>query len=316
MEKRKISFRRIKSSFVGLAFMLIGTFSSCINCYAVSSSISLSPMIQRVLLTPGETYKTSVQVSNMAASTEDLYYSVSVGAFSESGAADSKDDYGAIDVDTVYSYNQMMEWIKLEKTEGIVEPNGVDTIPFSIVVPKDAPAGGQYATIIVQNNTPSAGNGNGNISIKSEIQIASTIYAEVAGETREEGDILENNAPSFLFNGPLEATSRVRNDGNVHTDAKFTLQVWPLFSSEEICTNEEDPATSLIMPDSERFHTETCTLPAVGVFKMKQVVEIFGKTDILEKTIIVCPLWLMLIVAFIVVALIIWLFIRAKNHKK
>lgn len=33
------------------------------------------------------------------------------------------------------------------------------------------------------------------------------VYAEVAGETRNEGVVLENDIPSFLISNTLEATS-------------------------------------------------------------------------------------------------------------
>ena len=109
------------------------------------------------------------------------------------------------------------------------------------------------------------------------------------------------------------ASSTVKNNGNVHTNAKYTLQVWPLFSDEEICTNEEEPATSLIMPETERMHVEECNLPSVGIFKVKQTVEIFGEKSVAEKTILMCPLWLLFLVLFAIIALVIWIVTKVKK---
>ena len=76
-----------------------------------------------------------------------LKYSVTVGAFSLGTDEDGNVDYNDVDVDTVTGYNQIMEWIELKKEQGEVEIGGTDTIPFTIHVPENAPAGGQYATI-------------------------------------------------------------------------------------------------------------------------------------------------------------------------
>ena len=281
--------------------------------------MTISPPNQDIVLVPGETFNGSIQVSNSAYSPSDLKYSVTIGSLGlgrdENGAADYED----IDIDTVTSYNQIMDWIKIGKEKGTVKPNETDVVPFTIEVPMDAPAGGQYATIIVQNDTSSEQNVGGNqttggsLSVQEVVRFAAGIYAEVAGETRKEGAILENSIPAFNLSSPLMASSTVRNDGNVHTKAKYTLQVWPLFSDEEICTNEEEATESSIMPETERVHIEECNLPAIGIFRAKQTVEIFGEKSEMEKTILMCPLWLLFLIVFVIVALVIWIVTKVKG---
>lgn len=278
--------------------------------------MTISPPREKMILIPGETYEGSINVSNSSNAEKDLKYSAYVGSFSLREGEDGKTDYNYTDVDTITSYNQVMEWITLGKESGSVAPGSTDALPYTIKVPEDAPAGGQYASIIIRNDTKKDDDGNGNVMIENVVEFAVSILAEVAGETREEGAIIENSIPAFLLNSTLNAGSTVRNDGNVHTDAEYVLQVWPLFSDEEICTNEEDPATSMIMPDSERYHSETCDLPSFGFFKAKQTVKIFGETSIVEKTIIVCPLWLLFVIIFVIVALIIWIVIKTKDRKR
>ncbi len=278
-------------------------------------SITLSPMTQRMILTPGEKYVGTILVSNPAASSQNLEYELSVSPFSQASDGESQDDYGRVDSSTVSNYNQIMNWITFDKKTGTVAPNGTDTVTYAINTPSDAPAGGQYAMIVVSDAAKTKDTNVKGYEIQGTIQVGSIIYAEVAGETRESGEIKENAFPSFLMNNTLEATSMVKNNGNVHTDAKYSFQVWPLFSDEEICTNEENPESSLIMPETERYHVQKCTLPIVGIFRAKQVVKIFGEESILEKTIIVCPLWLLVIIIFVIIALITWIIVRAKSRK-
>ena len=281
-----------------------------------SNSMTVSPPYQKMILVPGEEYSNSLSVFNSSNSTRDLKYAVKVGSFNQRKSEDgsSVDDYGRMDHVSVSSYNQIMDWITLENEGGKLAPGESADIPYTIKVPENAPGGGQYATILVIDETTSGSPGEGNISIDQSFQFASIIYAEVAGDTKEIGSILENNVPSFLVNGGFEASSMVRNDGNVHTDASYTLQVWPLFSDEEICTNEEEPDTSLILPETERYHAQSCELPSVGIFKAKQVVKIFGEESIMERTVIVCPIWLLFIILFVIAAIIIWLVMRVRQR--
>ena len=108
----------------------------------------------------------------------------------------------------------------------------------------------------------------------------------------------------------------MKNDGNVHTDAEYTLQVWPLFSDEEIYTNEEEPETSMVMPGTERYHAKTVTTPSFGIFRVTQTVKIFGETSVVEKTVIICPLWLLFLILFVIIGLIIWIFAKVKKNNK
>ena len=305
---------------VALVALLGGLFLSGMNVFAegfddMGSVMTISPPEQRIVLIPGEVFEGTIKVSNPAHTQQDLKYSVSVGSFNLGKDENGEVDYNDTDTETITGYNQIMDWIILGKESGTVAPNTTDTVPFTIVVPEDAPAGGQYATIIIQDDTENEDSGGGNVAIQNVVRFATKIFAEVAGETDETGLIIENSIPSFSFTNVLSTTAEVKNEGNVHTYAEFVLQVWPLFSDEEICTNEEEPNTSLIMPDTERLHVEECNLPAIGIFRAKQTVKIFGETSVVEKTVFICPLWLLFIIIFAITMFIMWLVVRAKSRK-
>lgn len=305
---------------VGLVVVLVGLLFRVVSTSAMDGDngvvMTVSPPKQNIVLVPGETFEGTIQVSNAANAEKNLEYSATIGSFGLDKDENGNTDYNSTDVDTVTSYNQIMEWIELGKDHGSVAPNSTDTIPFTITVPEDAPAGGQYATIIVQNDTK---NGDGaeddNVMIESIVRFAVSIMAEVAGETRNEGEIIENTIPAFLFSNKLSTTATVKNNGNVHTDASFILQVWPLIGDEEICTNEEEPTTKMIMPDTERMHAEECNLPSIGIFKAKQTVKIFGETSVVERVVVVCPLWLIFIIVFAIASLIIWAVMKSRSRK-
>ena len=288
-------------------------------CYgktsAASRAIAISPTNERIVLMPGETFRGGFNVVNPNDAEGDLHFAVSLAPFNEYKGANSKDDYGEVDLSGRTSWNQIMDWTTLANETGTVVPNSEETVEFIINVPEDAPAGGQYMAILVRENPDYAEQNENSLGIKESMQMAFVVFAEVAGETREEAEILENNVPSFMLNSSLVATSRVKNNGNVHTNAEYILQVWPIFSDEEICTNEEDVGSSFVLPETERYHTESCELPKIGIFRARQMVEIFGEASVVEKIVIVCPIWLLFTIIFAIAAIIIYFFARAKARK-
>ena len=213
----------------GLAVVFIGLFFSTINVSAMGEDggvvMTISPPEQDIVLVPGEVYEGTLRVSNSVNASKDLKYSVTIGSYGLDRDENGKASYDSTNISAVTEYNQIMEWIKLGKEHGSVAPNTTDTIPFTITVPEDAPAGGQYATIIVQDDTERDSEADKSIVIEDVVRFAAIILADVAGETRNEGAILENNIPAFMFNNKLAATSTVQNSGNVHTKASYVLQV-------------------------------------------------------------------------------------------
>ena len=279
-----------------------------------TSTLTVTPMDQRVILVPGESWSGSIKVSNPNDSEIDLDFSVEVGSFTHTQS--DKDDYGATDVTTTTASNEIMKWITLGVTSGTLAPNESEVVPFTIDVPADAPAGGQYATIIVKNDTHNNQMASGGVQIQSNVQIASIIYAQVTGDTKSEGQVLDNSVPGFLLSSPIIVSSMVENSGNVHGDAKYTLQVWPMGSDEEICTNEEDPSMAIVLPNTKRYFTQTCDVAPVGIYKVKQVVELFGQVSTVERTVVLCPIWLLFVIVAVVLLIIFYIVKKVRDSKK
>lgn len=317
--KNKSFFRVAIAALAIMAMSLPIGFHRVWAASDIDTSMFVSPMIEELLLTPGEQYQGAIIVSSSSDARSDLEYTVEVGSYGWKRSENNKDDYGAVDVDTESQYNVIMDWIKLDREGGTLKPGMQDKVFFTIDVPKTAPAGAQYASILVTNVTRDIDedeNKDSDVQIRSVSRLASAIIANVAGTTVKKGVVTENSMPTFLLNNNLEAVSMVKNDGNVYTNAEYVLQVWPMFSDEEICTNEEEPAKSLVLPGTSKYHTEGCQLPPVGIFRAKQTVKIFGEESIVEKTIIVCPIWLLFVIIFAIFALVFYFVAKAKARKK
>jgi hypothetical protein len=273
------------------------------------NGISMSPMDQEIVLNPGDTYESSVRVTNPGTNTMDVDYQTLVEPFYRN------DEDAGVKFESKNGRGDMAEWITITSNEsGHLAPGETAEITFRIDVPETAPAGGQYASVIASSTAST----NEKTMIEEKIQIAHLIYAEIAGATTRNGELVSIDVPAFLLSGNVRGMSTIKNTGNVHGTASYKMQVFPLFSDEEIYTNEEDPETHLIMPD-QTYYTETAweNTPEIGIFNVVYTVEFEGETLAqASKMVIKCPIWLLAIILFIIIAIAIWLATRSWGRKK
>ena len=301
------------SRIKNLALALLVVCASVVSVISLNSkptfaseSFSLSPMYDLVTLTPGEVFESSFTIVNPAGNTSDFYYELRIDPFTEDGNQN-------ITATENGHYTDMTEWIRLPKTEGIVAPNSSETVPYQIFVPADAPAGGQYASIAVGSKEDTAAEEG--FTIHEVFEMGYLIYAEVAGETVRKGDIADVEVPGFLFSGNIYGSSSITNEGNVHSASTQTLQVFPLFSKEEVYTNEEDPRTLWIMPGNTNFAKISWeNTPKAGIFHVIYNVEYEGVEANVDKIVIVCPLWLLFIILACLFVVIFSIFFGGKKR--
>lgn len=282
----------------------------CVPAYAdeqPKQRLQISPAIQEVgELKPGDKYTGTFKVQNTG--TETFDFNVGVSPFFV------VDENYTPDYDNSNQYTDITEWIKLSITSGTVTPNNEKEIAYSISVPADVPAGGQYAVIYAEI-IPSESAGDTGIAAVQRVGMK--IYSNVQGNTRKTAAIDENKIAGILFNPPITATSIVHNTGNTHARATYVLQVYPLFSSEEVYTNEENPVTLTILPETRRFNSVAWEgAPRLGIFKVKQTVTIFGETSTTEKVVFLIPLWFLFLILLIIFVAIFWLVSRIRNRNK
>ena len=301
-EKIKVS-RRILLGFSVMVLMCLGLVKS-----ASATLLTVSPPNQKISLVPGQKTKTTLSISSPASNTKARKYKITVSPF-------KVDDTGNSAVfENNGDYNRLVDWITLDWEEGVLEPNEVVEVGITIDTPKNAPAGGQYAALMVASVND--GEEEGSINIKNTFQIGHLIYADVAGTTKRGGDISNVSLPSFLFSGKVTASATITNQGNVHSDAIHVLKVFPLFSNEELYTNEETPEQTLVMPEATRYTSVSWdNTPSIGIFKVQYLVNFEGIEKEVNKTVIVCPLWLLFII-LLIVAVLVFKFVLGKKTKK
>ena len=267
----------------------------------------MSPMNERISLKPGESHTGSFYLMNPETNTITVGYSIEVRSF-------YRDESGNAIFEDVAGRNMIKEWITIDSPmTGALDPGVSDQIFYTINVPFDAPGGGQYAAITATSMTIDNGS-----PIKETVAMNYTIFTEVEGDIVRSGEISDLSLPTFLPDGNIIASSNVKNTGNVHGSATYTLKVYSLFSGTPVYSNENDPDKRLVLPDrtitNETIWKDT---PAVGVFNVSYKVEFEGgETKEIQKLVIKCPIWLLLIIILVLACVIVFIKNKIKSFKK
>jgi hypothetical protein len=255
-------------------------------------NITVSPMRESVVLNPGDTYKSSFTVSNPGYSEDELNYHIEKKPF----YVDK--DYNPVFEKTADGDHQMIDdWITITSgEEGVIPPNESVIVQYEIKVPENAPAGGQYACLSAV--TTVAPSGTAGINIGEGLAINHIVLAEITGKTVMSGEITDVGIDSFKLGGAITAHSIVKNTGNVHGLAVYTMKVKPLFS-DEVVYSSEGQEDHYVLPDREMYNeTRWNETPMMGIFNVSYAVEFQGMKSEAESMVVICPWWLIFIIVF------------------
>lgn len=222
---------------------------------------------------------------------------------------------------TENSYTRIQNWITFSETEFYLEPGTDKEVSFTIKVPEDVPGGGQYAAITAE--TRDSVDPNATIGVIS--QLASLIYAHVAGEEHIGGVLMSHSLPSFILGSPFSSVATVKNDGNVDFRATQTLKVYDFFTSKEVFSPDyttEDGKTPgranpVVLPETSRASRLTWEgAPQLGVFRAVQTISFLDQNYTFEQVVFICPIWLAGVVLFMVALMIFWIILRIRHRKR
>ncbi|MBQ8156697.1 hypothetical protein IJ101_02850 [Candidatus Saccharibacteria bacterium] len=266
---------------------------------------TVAPMNHKIDLKAGEVYHGEILVSNPANSETDFEYIAEVTPYSVTGTS-----YDA-DLATESQRSMITKWIKIEEPTGTLKPNDKKVIKFTITVPENVPAGGQYAAITVRSNDDSQATDG--FSVKNIFEIASVIYAEIDGEITHKGEVTNNNIPGFVTGLPIHLDAMITNEGNVHETASVELKVKNVLTGDKIYPEEGQTGIldEVIMPESTRYLVRDVTNVApLGVYEVTQSINYLGEVSSETRVVFACPIWFLIALVF-TAGLIIYGIIRA-----
>lgn len=234
------------------------------------------------------------------------------------------------DFSTANSYTEITNWITFAETELTLAPGTTKTVKYTVTVPTDVPAGGQYAAILVEtsdaNSDPDA--------IRTVGQIAVLVYADIAGDTRISGELLDQTLPSLSLGQPPSAAATLRNDGNIDFRVTETLTAYDFFTGRPVLGAASASSTSSADASSADATSATATKsfivlpgttrrtyltwdnpPAIGLFRAQFTVAFLDQSHTIERVILIFPLWLLILLLVFFTLLIIWLLLRRRKNQ-
>ena len=319
----KNRYQRIFQKILVGIVLVSGVFLQNIPMAMAKTGLTVMPMNQKIIVNPGESQEISFRISNPSSSTENMYYRLSVEPFYlTNGESSAKVEELVFEAEEGMS--EIINWVEFNvPVKGELKPNEVKEVILTIDVPKSAPAGGQYfAVIITDRSDEESQTGDDDSQAKNKTMIkdirrmAHLVYAEVTGSAIKQGEIVDVNIPSFLLSGNVAGTSIVKNTGNVHSSATYTMQVFPLFSGEEVYTNEEEPESRTVLPNRTVYHeTAWDKTPGIGIFNVVYTVKFGDATKQISKMVVKCPVWLLFLILFVIAAIIFYFVTRVKARR-
>lgn len=217
------------------------------------------------------------------------------------------------------NHTKLTDWVSLpDGEEYTLESQEVVKIRVRVKVPEDAVGGGQYAAVMANVIPPES---NTEAGIDAKARIALRLYSTVNGDIIYKGNVINQSIAGFSFEPIIKSSSTLENTGNTDFEATYKLTIKPLWS-DEIATGEPLSETKIILPETKRiFEQNWEEAPALGIFQVAQEITYVNSdgleaTTTLERIVVICPLWLILIIIVALVLIIVAIIIARKKRQK
>ncbi len=307
---KKLGF--ILTGLLGVIFLSIMSTSTFANTKESENSpiMQVAPVIDELSLDPGTQADKSIRVANHGDQKLNIrVYTAPYSIIKETGGSD---------FETQSEYTQIHHWIKIqtpssdfaENAHFSIVPGEAKTINYRITVPESAPGGSQHACIFIETVPDDSEESSSIITVS---RTAVKIFANVSGKTVNDAKIttLESNS-DIILGGKVFARALVENTGNIDIRPNLTLKVTSL-SGETIFDNTK---VAMIFPENQsQMEIYWPDTPMFGIYHLIAVVSVLGKSEVIEKQIVIVPVWF--VVLLLLVALTIILIVcHRKNQSK
>ena len=299
----------------------------------IGTSISITPVSRVFQLSPDSEYEDILKVTNDGATP----ISFEVYAAPYSYVYSEENDSYSLGFSNENNYTQITRWISILDTTGTysdravfkAEPNETVTVMYRIKTPGSLPAGGQYA-VLFAHTLSSASGGSG---IKTEASPGMVIYGRAEGETILSPEIVStsisrtitkdvatdgassSNGKSTTFDH-INATAKIKNNGNVDFNARGVLRVEGMFGGVYYETPENKAVISII-PDAElAISDEWEDTPSFGLYKAIWTVTAGEETKTEEMIIFIMPTSVIIFSIILLTIIIVWIIIGIRKRKE
>ena len=254
-QKSKIKNQKFNSKVKITFGFLLAAFAFCLLSFDLASaqaplstrSITISPPSVELNLNPGEKTEGVLKVINR--SDAPITFTAKVRDYVVN------DNLGTPVVlpDENLSSNKFSAaaWLTVTPDTFTVEPRGKQELNYYLEAPLSGAAGGHYAAVVYEpvETLSVKGTGTG-----VNTQVATLFYINLKGEIIEAAEVKNFYAKSFNEYGPVEITSEILNNGDLHIKPEAEITIKNLFGQT---VAREMLEKHNIFPEKSRLYTNS-----------------------------------------------------------
>jgi hypothetical protein len=284
-----------------VALALLFVFA-CIPTY--SSAITVGPVKLEYTADPGTTIEGEMFIKNEE-TVEKTFYP-SVDGFTEQNGEKVFNNDGLI-----------QDWFSTNQSVTLKPGDGVK-VPYTIQVPADAPAGGQFAVVWWGTTPKNATSTEGSQSVSIQTRAGILVYINVNGDVVEKAEVthlFKDIKDRFFFGRTVSFPYSINNTGTVYIKPKGAITVTSIFGSE-VANLPINQKGFQILPNSYRDFGDSVwktELTSIGVYKVNFKLEYGLKNTVYEKTNWIVVLPIKTISVIVLGLLVLWFFFRSYN---
>lgn len=259
-------------------------------------------------LDQGDTYRGTIGLRNENDETATVTFTPKPYSFVP------KDDDFIPSHSSANPFTELSNWLKFPDGDRIDLPAGAEReVKYEFTVPKGAITGTQTASILI--HTVKEAEEASSTGVSAEASFSYIIYANINGiDLKEEGNIVSWDTASFVSGPPIKVRSVVENTGNASFIADYKLEVFGVFAGKDPVYTHEEKAD--VLPENKRAVFQYWNeAPLLGIFNVTETISFLGEDYDFSKTVFLCPIWLIILVAVFVILAIVLIVHRSQKRK-
>ena len=250
-----------------LSVMIFGLYSPL--AHADSSSVKVRPAIIEDVLTPGRTFSSTIQITNLNDKPQTYYFQKSdisgmndqgqpILAGSQSSASQPSASY------------ELASWIQLPADTVTLAANQTKDFPFQIVTPIGASPGGHFAVVFVSTAPPKIDTTGSSLGY----EVGTILSMQIAGQANDNAMLYEFRTDKVIYGSPnVTFTTRVQNNGNTLVRPIGSIQIIDMFGKTDATIDVND-SNAGIFPNTIRDFTNTWQGSSLSFGKYKVLISL------------------------------------------
>lgn len=281
-----------------------------------SSGYIISPVREELTIEKGQSQTVTLTVIN--ATELDTNASVIVNDFEPS---DDESGEPKILLDGSSSSGNSFKTLVAELPDVVLGSKESKNIIVTISVPEDAAPGGYYGAVRLATNT-----GDTDSQVALAASVATIFLVKVPGEITENLQLVEFTAAKngstgrfFINSGEMSIVTRLKNTGNIHVApyGKIIIRDGSGQIIEEYEFNSTTPRNNVLPNSIRKFEDKLQNQKWIGKYTISANLG-YGTTGGLitaENTFWVIPLWFVVVVSIIILAILVGAYLIYRRHK-